>query len=98
MTNTHVVDAKAKANPLQSAATFALSTTHAVLSFTHARALSLPEDERPPTDDESDEAEPLRVSRRMRGRELALVQARHLITDVDAVPRYELLPWTDFWA
>lgn len=96
LTNTHVV--KANANPLQSAATFALSTTHAVLSFTHARVLSLPEDERPPTDDESDEAEPLRVSRRMRGRELALVQARHLITDVDAVQRYELLPWTDFWA
>ena len=92
------MDTKASANPLQSAATFALSTTHAVLSFTHARTLSLPEDERLPTDDESDEAEPLRVSRRMRGRELALVQARHLITDADAVPRYELLPWTDFWA
>lgn len=98
LTNTHLVNTKASANPLQSAATFALSTTHAVLSFTHARTLSLPEDERLPTDDESDEAEPLRVSRRMRGRELALVQARHLITDVDAVPRYELLPWTGFWA
>ncbi|KAF8726568.1 hypothetical protein AX14_007694 [Amanita brunnescens Koide BX004] len=92
------VDTKASANPLQSAASSALSITHAVLSFTHARALSLPEDERPPTDDELDAAEPLRVTRRMRGRELALVQARHLITDADAVLRYELQPWADFWA
>jgi len=95
LTNDHSLGAK---DPLRSATSFALSVTHAILSFTHARTLSLPDDERPPTDDELDAAEPLRLTRRMRGRELALVQARHLITDKDSVPRYEVHPWTDFWS
>lgn len=98
MANDHSLDAKASADPLRSATSFALSVTHAILSFTHARISSLPDDQRPPTDDELDASEPLRLTRRMRGRELALVQARHLITDKDAAPRYELLPWTGFWA
>ncbi|KAK2464041.1 hypothetical protein APHAL10511_003985 [Amanita phalloides] len=91
-------NAKFGADPLTAATTLALSITHAVLSSTHSRALALPEAERLATDDELDAAEPLRQTRRMRGRELALVQSRRLITSEEAIPRYELVPWEKFWA
>ncbi|PFH50940.1 hypothetical protein AMATHDRAFT_192197 [Amanita thiersii Skay4041] len=87
--------------PLQSAATHALSVTHAVLAFTYTRTLSLPKDEQYPTDDESDAKEPLRKARRARGRELALIQAQDLLRHGIAhpsVPEYPLELWSDFWS
>ncbi|KAF8634617.1 hypothetical protein AX15_000822 [Amanita polypyramis BW_CC] len=96
-TNGHAKHAGLHNSPLTAAVTLALSVTHAVLLFTHERTLSLPDAERHPTDDERDAAEPLRQVRRMRGRELALIQARHIIVNNDAAPRYELVPWADFW-
>ncbi|KAF8623154.1 hypothetical protein AX17_007542 [Amanita inopinata Kibby_2008] len=83
-------------NALASATSHALSITHAILAFTQARTLSLPPPDRTSTDDEADASEPLRRTRRMRGRELALIQAQHLI-DKDNVPPHTLVPWTDFW-
>ncbi|KIL69057.1 hypothetical protein M378DRAFT_184375 [Amanita muscaria Koide BX008] len=95
--NGHIATPMSDYGALTSATTLALSTTHAVLSFTHKRTLGLPELERLPTDDEADASEPLRRTRRMRGRELALIQAQHILTRTDE-PRFELVPWGDFWA
>ncbi|KAF8997877.1 Ribokinase-like protein [Cyathus striatus] len=65
--------------PVSTAAAQALTKTHALLEITHEYALTLPEEERLPTDDELDEADPMRKTRRMRGRELLLIQGQDII-------------------
>ncbi|KAH8110799.1 Ribokinase-like protein [Phellopilus nigrolimitatus] len=104
--------------PLSHAASLALSKTLAVLRLTHALASApsslplpdaeavraLPEDA---TDEERDAADPERRVRRMRARELRLVQAQHLLravpgekADADAgggVELREMRPWDAFW-
>jgi len=79
------------------AASFALSKTHAVLCLTYEHAQSLPEEERLATDEEKDAAEPTRKSRRMRGRELRLVQGQNIIRGSELTPFRRLEPWVGFW-
>ncbi|KAG6832775.1 hypothetical protein H0H87_000428 [Tephrocybe sp. NHM501043] len=82
--------------PVAHAAAHALATTHYILRLTHAHAVKLPEPERLPTDDEEDTKEPLRKTRRMRGRELRLVQGQAAIrgVGVDVKP---MALWEGFW-
>ncbi|EPQ56186.1 Ribokinase-like protein [Gloeophyllum trabeum ATCC 11539] len=83
--------------PLSYATSMAVTKTHAVLSVTYEYSQSLPEDERLPTDDEKDKEDPERKIRRMKGRELRLVQAQDIIrsTSIEECRRME--PWTTFW-
>ena len=74
----------------------ALVKTHGILSLTQEHASRLAERERLPTDDEMDEKEPDRVVRRMKGRELRLIQGQDIIrSDKYADVRMEL--WRGFW-
>ncbi|KAH9995087.1 Ribokinase-like protein [Russula vinacea] len=66
--------------PLPRAVSLALTKTHAILRLTEKYASSLPPDERTTTDDELDEKDPERRIRRMRGRELRLVQGRKILS------------------
>ncbi|KAG7094728.1 hypothetical protein E1B28_005547 [Marasmius oreades] len=66
---------------LPRAAAQALARTHAVLSRTLEFSRSLPEEEQLPSDDEKDKQNPLRKTRRMRGRELRLVQSLDILTE-----------------
>ncbi|KIY49921.1 Ribokinase-like protein [Fistulina hepatica ATCC 64428] len=81
--------------PVSTATSWALARTHVVLQRTHEYSMSLPEDERQPSDDEKDRANPHPKTRRMRGRELRLVQSQDILRDETQPP--ELMPWTDFW-
>lgn len=82
---------------LSTAVSQAVSKTHAMLSLTHEAALALPEDERQTTDEELDVREPLRKIRRMRGRELRLIQGQDIIRGTQTIKRIQLQPWTEFW-
>ncbi|KAF5379520.1 hypothetical protein D9615_006506 [Tricholomella constricta] len=82
--------------PLAHAAAYALATTHHILRLTHAHAITLPAKERAPTDDEADAAEPLRKTRRMRGRELRLVQGQAAIRG-EGVEVRPMGVWENFW-
>lgn len=79
------------------AASIALTKTHAILSLTHEHSQGLPEEERQPTDDEKDVADPLRKTKRMRGRELRLVQAQDIIRGVGLDHPITMEQWDDFW-
>lgn len=74
----------------------ALSKTHAMLTITHEYAATLPEDERQPTDEELDKKKPDRVVRRMRGRELRLIQGQDIIRNSEPVKEPMGL-WDSFW-
>ncbi|EKM81556.1 hypothetical protein AGABI1DRAFT_105107 [Agaricus bisporus var. burnettii JB137-S8] len=85
--------------PFSYAASLALTKTHAILSKTHEYSLSLPEEERLPSDDELDIKNPMRKVRRMRGRELALIQNQDIIRGVGlstANTRW-MGKWESFW-
>ncbi|KAI0737352.1 Ribokinase-like protein [Daedaleopsis nitida] len=84
--------------PLSRAASQAVSKTHTILSMTHEAALALPEDERRVTDEELDAREPMRKIKRMRGRELRLIQGQDIIRGTEAIEYRQLKPWDDFWA
>jgi len=86
----------AEATPLSVAVTQALTKTHAILQITHEQSQSLPEEERQPTDDELDEKEPKRRTRRMRGRELALISGQDLIRGVGIKHTQEMKMWENF--
>lgn len=74
----------------------ALAKTHAILCLTQEHAAQLPEEDRLPTDDELDEKEPARVVRRMKGRELRVIQGQDIIrSDRFTDARMEL--WEGFW-
>ncbi|KAF8159288.1 Ribokinase-like protein [Crassisporium funariophilum] len=64
---------------LPAATHLSLQKTHAILRLTHAHTLTLPACDRQPSDDELDAEEPLRKTRRMRGRELRLVQGQDIL-------------------
>ncbi|KAJ7623606.1 Ribokinase-like protein [Roridomyces roridus] len=80
------------------AASQALTKTHAMLRLTHEYAETLPEEDRQGTDDEKDAADPLRKVRRMRGRELRLIQGQDILRGIGLQDTRELQPWADFWA
>ncbi|KAK1231447.1 putative pyridoxal kinase [Marasmius sp. AFHP31] len=79
---------------LPKAAAQALGTTHAILTRTLEYSRSLPAEEQLSTDDERDIEEPLRKTRRMRGRELRLVQSLDILTDRT---EREMVKLDDFW-
>ncbi|KAF8159289.1 hypothetical protein B0H34DRAFT_702905 [Crassisporium funariophilum] len=62
--------------PSTTATHLSLQKTHAILRLTHAHTLALPACDWQPSDDELDAEEPSRKMRRMRGRELRLVQGQ----------------------
>jgi pyridoxine kinase len=68
-----------------------------VLSLTYEHAETLPEKDRLPTDDEEDAKEPLRRIRRMRGRELRLIQSQDIIRGVELQQVRKMELWTGFW-
>lgn len=76
------------------AVTQALSKTHAILTATHEYAASLPEEDRLPTDEELDVKDPERKIRRMRGRELRLIQGQDVLRT--SAPD-EMHLWNGFW-
>ena len=80
--------------PLALAASHSLSRTHAILTLTHesASTLSLPS-----TDDELDTREPERRSRRMKGRELRIIQGQDVFRrkEWDGVAKMRV--WEGFW-
>jgi pyridoxine kinase len=82
--------------PLSHAASFALAKTHSMLCLTDEYARALPEEERMPTDDEKDSVDPLRKTKRMRGRELRLVQGQDILRGI-GVANERLRPWKEFW-
>lgn len=86
-------------NPLSRASAIAVSTLHSILVATQKHTLTLPEDERTETDDELDGVDPARKVKRMKGRELRLVQEQDLIRagakQIGSGP--QMVPWKDFW-
>lgn len=85
-----------KQTPLSVATARAIATTHSILCKTHAQAVALPESERLPTDDEADVRTPLRRARRMRGRELRLVQNQDILRGTGLCVR-PMTAWEEFW-
>ena len=85
-------------SPLSRAASTAVSQTHAILSLTHEAASALPEDERQATDEELDAREPMRKVKRMRGRELRLIEGQDIIRGIQPFEYRRLEPWVEFWA
>ncbi len=83
--------------PLSSATSHALTKTHAVLTVTHKYSETLPPEERQASDEEKDDAEPMRRIRRMRGRELRLVQCQDIIRGVESAELREMHPWIGLW-
>ena len=83
--------------PLSHACSLALSKTHRLLLLTQSNTLSLPEEERLPSDDEQDREAPLRKTRRMRGRELALIKGQEIIRGEAEGVRRDMIPWDGFW-
>ncbi|KAG8738175.1 hypothetical protein FRC10_007168 [Ceratobasidium sp. 414] len=93
-------DASAPTTPLSRAASRALHTTHTVLRRTQEHALKVAADESSAyTDDELDTNEPLRRVRRMKTRELRLVQSRDdiLACGDGRVEVQEMKLWNGFW-
>ena len=85
---------------LSVAATLALTKTHSILTLTHTCALALPSEDRTITDDDLDLQDPSRKIRRMRGRELRLVQGQEILRKgyndkFDLLRKMEL--WQEFW-
>ncbi|KAJ2911951.1 hypothetical protein MD484_g8465, partial [Candolleomyces efflorescens] len=83
---------------LSEAASQALAKTHTLLQVTHEQSMRLPVEERQPSDDELDGADPLRKTRRMRGRELALIQGQNIIRGADLDDTLPLKQWGTFWS
>jgi len=85
--------------PLSYATSMALTKTHGVLKSTYRYTLTLPEDERQLTDVEKDAVEPARKLKRMRGRELRLVQpeGQAIIRGVGSIDIRRMNAWLDFW-
>jgi pyridoxine kinase len=81
--------------PLSYAASLTLTKTHAILVKTHEHASSLSPEERQPSDDELDQKNPMRRIKRMRGRELKLIQGQDIIRGVGLTP--ENVQWMGKW-
>lgn len=80
--------------PLAHAASHSLSRTHAILTLTQesASTLSLPS-----TDDELDTREPERKSRRMKGRELRIIQGQDVFRRSEWDGVASMCVWEGFW-
>ncbi|KAJ7595732.1 Ribokinase-like protein [Mycena floridula] len=89
--------------PLSRATSHALTKTHALLALTYNFAMGLPEEERVPSDSEGaedqneNEIQQLQRTRRMRGRELRLIQGQDIIRGTREVTNREMRLWKDFW-
>jgi pyridoxine kinase len=83
--------------PLSYATSQALVKTHTILRQTYEYTQSLPEEECQSTDDEKDASEPYRRIRRMRAREIRLVQSQDLLKDTKLDDMRRLEPWVGFW-
>lgn len=82
-------------SPLPDAVGKALTKTHALIELTHDYTQTLEEADRTRTDDELDEKDPMRVVRRMRGRELRVIQGQDIIRGEGL--RRKLKLWETFW-
>ncbi|KDQ19628.1 hypothetical protein BOTBODRAFT_102651 [Botryobasidium botryosum FD-172 SS1] len=82
-------------HPLAYATSRALSTTHTLIYATRAYALTLGTTEHPDTDTEADDKDPERRVKRMRARELRIIQG------VDAIKscgyHRDMVLWDGFW-
>jgi len=81
--------------PLTYAVSLAVTKTHAILAKTHEHSASLQTDERQPSDDELDAMNPMRRIKRMRGRELALIQGQDIIRGIGLTS--ESIRWMGEW-
>lgn len=84
-------------SPLSYAASLALTKTHAILQRTYDYYLTLPSHERQSSDEEKDRAEPLRQTKRMKGRELRLIQSQDIILGKCIGEMRWLENWKQFW-
>jgi pyridoxine kinase len=85
---------------LSIATSLALTKTHAILSLTYQHVQNLPEQDRTITDDELDSLDPTRKIRRMKGRELRIIQGQDLLRKGkdDTYESFRLMkPWVNFW-
>jgi pyridoxine kinase len=82
-------------SPLPDAVGKALSKTHDIIQLTNAHAQTLDEADRTTTDDELDRKDPMRLVRRMRGRELRLIQGQDIIRGEGS--SREMKVWEKFW-
>ena len=93
----HYTNGFTHSTSLSRAVSQALTKTHAILTLTHEHAKTLPEEDRQPTDEELDASEPDRQVRRMKGRELKLIQGQDILRRMDAMDSARMDPWLDFW-
>lgn len=82
-------------SPLPDAVGKALSKTHDIIQLTNAHAQTLDEADRTTTDDELDRKDPMRLVRRMRGRELRLIQGQDIIRGEGS--SRQMKAWESFW-
>ncbi|EJU03862.1 bud site selection protein 16 [Dacryopinax primogenitus] len=85
--------------PLSRATARAVASVQGIIVSTHHYVQTLPEEERPETDQELDGQDGERRVRRMRARELRLIQGREYILNPDERGKMggRMVPWTDFW-
>lgn len=86
-----------KDTPLSLAVSYALTKTYAILQLTHEHAKTLPEEDRTTTDEERDTSEPIRKIRRMKGRELRIVQGQDIIRGMQQSALRRMSLWEGFW-
>ncbi|TCD69064.1 putative pyridoxal kinase [Steccherinum ochraceum] len=96
-TNSKPLDTASGETALSRAVSAALTKTHAMLLLTNEYAQQLPEEERQPTDDEADEKEADRRVRRMKGRELRLIQGQDIIRGTQKATERRMDLWAGFW-
>ncbi|KAL5513368.1 BUD16 [Sanghuangporus vaninii] len=95
--------------PLSIAVSYALSKTFGILKFTHEQILAQHPASEDATDEERDRTDPERRVRRMRTRELRLIQGQHILRAApklisnehdggdNVVQLCEMRPWNNFW-
>ncbi|KAL5531277.1 hypothetical protein ACEPAG_4154 [Sanghuangporus baumii] len=96
-------------SPLSIAVSYALSKTFGILKFTHEQVLAQHPISEDATDEERDRTDPERRIRRMRTRELRIIQGQHILRSTpkpisnehdggdDVVQLCEMRPWNNFW-
>lgn len=97
-TNAQPLDSASGETALSCAVSAALTKTHGILKVTDEYAKTLPENERQPTDDEMDEEDNERKVRRMKGRELRLIQSQHVIRGTHTLTERKMTVWSNFWS
>ena len=83
--------------PHAHATSLALTKTHAILQRTYEYSSSLPEEERLETDEELDAQDPERRVRRMKGRELRLIQGQDILKGDTLKELRAMEEWVNFW-